>query len=158
MMFFGWTVFRFSQKLPSFLLYLRFDEIVSIYSYALVTNFTESLIYVFVVAAVGFILPKRWFRENFIASGSLLSLLGIGYLIYLALVVGQSKSMEFPWEEVAWAPAWALGILAASVALPVFAPVRSTVESFADRAIIFLYILTPLSAVGALIVAVNQLR
>jgi hypothetical protein len=158
MMFFGWTAFRFSQKLPSFLLYLRLDEIVSTYSYALVTDFMESLIYIFVVALVGFVLPKRLFRESFIARGSLLSLLGIGYLMYLAFAVGQSKSMDFPWDVFAQAPAWAFGILSASVVLPLFAPIRSAVESFADRAVIFLYILAPLSAVGALIVLVNQLR
>lgn len=158
MMFFGWTAFRFSQKLPSFLLYLRLDEIVSIYSYALVTDFAESLIYILLVALVGFVLPKRLFRESFIASGALLSLLGVGYLMYLAFAVGQSKSMDFPWDVFAQAPAWVLGILLASVVLPLFAPIRSAVESFADRTIIFLYILAPLSAVGAVIVVINQLR
>ncbi|GAB4565928.1 MAG: hypothetical protein Fur0017_03880 [Anaerolineales bacterium] len=158
MMFFGWTTFRFAQKLSSFLLYLQVDEIISVYSYALVTDFLESLIYIIVIVAIGFVLPKRLFRESFIARGSLLSLLGIGYLMYLAIVIGQSKSMEFPWDIVAWAPAWTLGILLTSITLPVFTPLKSVIESFADRAIIFLYILVPLSALSALIVIINQLR
>ena len=158
MMFFGWTAFRFSQKLPSLLLYLGLDEIISIYSYALTTDFLESMIYSIVISVVGFVLPKRLFRESFIARGSLLSLLGVGYLMYLAFIVGQSKSMEFPWDVIVWAPAWAVAILLASIVLPFIAPIRTVVESFADRAIIFLYILMPLSAVSILIVIVNQIR
>ena len=55
------------------------------------------------------------------------------------------------------APFLALGMLAAAIALPALPPIRRALEAFADRAIIFLYVLMPLSALALVVLVINNL-
>jgi hypothetical protein len=157
MLIYGWTTYRFIQKLPSWLYYLNFQEIFSNYSYTLVFNFVECLIFVSAVLLINFILPKKIFMDMFVARSSLLALFGIGYLIYLAIAIGESKATQFPRELFGWVPYIALAILVFSIVLPLSPPVRKVLETFAENATIFLYILVPLSVVGFLVVVANNL-
>ncbi|MBI5840042.1 MAG: hypothetical protein HZB19_08055 [Chloroflexi bacterium] len=154
---FGWTTFRFAQKLPSWLNYLRMDEIVSIYAYTVLTNFVESIIAILLLLGLVFILPRRFFLDRFVASGALISFLGIGYLIYLALISGESKSSQFPLEVFYWFPIIAVIILLIGLALPLVHPVRKFFEMLSDRFTVFLYLQIPLGILGAIIVLANNL-
>ena len=156
MLIYGWTTYRFIQKLPSWLYYLNFQEIFSNYSYTLVFNFAECLIFVSAVILLSFILPKRIFMELFVARGSLLALFGIGYLMYIATSIGASKATQFPWDLFTWTPYIVVAILLLSIAMPLIAPIRKVLETFAENATIFLYILVPLSALGLLIVVLKN--
>ena len=157
MLIYGWTTYRFIQKLPSWLYYLNFQEIFSNYSYTVAFNFVECLIFVSVVVLLNFILPKKIFMDMFVARGSLFALFGIGYLIYLVIAIGESKATQFPWELFGWFPYIALAVLFFSILLPWITSVRKVLETFAENATIFLYILVPLSVVGFLVVVANNL-
>jgi hypothetical protein len=156
-MLYGWTTFRFIQKLPSWLLFLNLKEILSNYSQTLVLNFLEVLLVIGTILLVNLLLPKKLFMDLFIARGSLLSGLGLAYLMYLAFAIGQSKLSAFPWRTFRWAPLVFLVVFVAAIALPLVVPVRKVVEDFADRAIIILYILAPLTVLGLLLFLVNNL-
>ena len=95
--------------------------------------------------------------DKFVARGSLLALFGVGYLIYLAVMIGESKATQFPFELFTWAPYIALAVLVASVSLPLISQVNKALETFAENATIFLYILLPLTAIGLLVVVFNNL-
>lgn len=157
MLIYGWTTYRFLQKLPSWLFYLNFQEIFSNYSYTLAFNFVECLIFISAIILLNLILPKKLFMDMFVARGSLFALFGIGYLIYLAVAIGESKATQFPKDLFDWAPYIGLVILVFSILLPLVVPVRKALETFAENATIFLYILIPLSAAGFLVVAANNL-
>ena len=156
-MLYGWTTYRLIQKLPSWLYYLNFKEILSNTSYTLVFDFMETLLFVGVILLLNFLLPKKFFLDFFVARGSLLSILGLGYLIYLALAVGASKATQFPADLFRWAPLVFLVILALAIFLPRVETIRKVAEDFANRAVIFLYILLPLTGLGTLIFFVNNL-
>ena len=144
-------------KLPSWLLYLQFQEIFSNFSYALVINFLESVLVVSLIIGFSITIPKKYFAENFVAQGVLLSILGVSYLMYLANIVGQSKANEFPWETFKLAPVLGGIILLLPLIVPRIPIVRNVLEDFADRATIFLYILVPLSALGGIVIIINNL-
>lgn len=150
MMLYGWTTYRFIQKLPSWLLFLTTPEILANYTQTLVFNLVETLLVLGMILFLNLLVPKRFFGEMFIARGSLLSGLGLGYLMYLAYAIGASKLSQFPWRIFQWSPLVYLAILFLAVVLPYSDRVRKVVENFADRAIIFLYILTPLTGIGLL--------
>jgi hypothetical protein len=156
-MIYGWTTYRLIQKLPSWLYYLNFKEILSNTSYTLVFDFVETLLFVGMILLLNFLLPKKFFLDFFVARGSLLSIFGLGYLIYLALAVGASKATQFPMDMFRWAPLVFLVILALAIFLPRIETVRKVTEDFANRAVIFLYILLPLTSLGTLIFIVNNL-
>ena len=144
-------------KLPSWLLYLQFQEILSNFSYALVFNFLESVLVVSLIIGLSVLLPRKYFTERFIAQGSLLTILGIGYLMYLANIVGQSKANVFPWDTFKMLPLISGIILIITFLLPRISAVSKVLEDFADRATIFLYWIVPLSAIGGIIILINNL-
>ena len=154
---YGWTTYRFIQKLPSWLYYLNAGEILSNYSFTLVLNLLEALLFMSFVVILGFLLPRRFFMERFVAHGSLLAIFSLGYLIYLASAIGQSKSSQFPSELFRWTPWVFLIILVLAIVLPFLKPVQRIADGFADRAVVFLYILLPLSGVGILIFLLTNL-
>ena len=158
MLIYGWTMYRMLNKLPAWLLYLRPYEIISNFSYALVFNFLESVLVTGLIALVGTLLPfHRKNDEHFIAFGSALDLLGLGYLIYLTWQVGASKANLFPWDIFAWSPLVLAAILLAAFFIPRIKTIKVLLEAFADRAIIFLYLFLPLTAIGLVILLVNNL-
>lgn len=157
MFVYGWTTYRVLQKLPSWLYYLNVREILFNLSHTLVINFIESFLVLCMLVILSAVLPKNLFGDIFIARGTLLAILGLGYLIYLALVIGQSKASQFPMEMFNLVPIVGLVILGLSVFLPLVSIARSILEGFADRAVVFLYILVPLSAVAGVIFVVSNL-
>jgi len=157
LLIYGWTTYRFLQKVPSWLFYLNNWEILLNYSQALTLNFVECLIVVGAIIGYSALLPRRIFLDLFIARGTLLTLLGVGYLIYLALAIGASKASQFPWAIFNWSPAILLIILLLSIGLPKVPVVQKVLEEFADRTTVFLYILLPLSGLGILAFAIDNL-
>jgi len=154
---YGWTTYRFLQKLPSWLYYLNAREILLNLSHTLVINFVECALILGALVALGIVLPQNFFGEAFVAHASLLSILGVGYLIYLALIIGESKASQFPMDAFTLVPVVGLAILGLSVFLPLISVVCAALEDFADRAAVFLYLLVPLSAVAGVVFLVNNL-
>ncbi len=157
LMIYGWTTYSFLKRLPSWLYYLNFGEILSNYAYAAVFDFAEALLFTAALLVLNLILPRRLFMDRFVARGALFSVLGLGYLIYVALALGNSKAFQFPAGLFAWAPAVLFGLLVCALLLPWVDAVRRVAENFADRAVIFLYILMPLTALGLLVFLYNNL-
>jgi len=154
---YGWTTYRFIQKLPSWLYYLNAGEIISNYSFTLVLNFLEALLFLSLVIVIGFLLPKKFFLERFVAHGSLLAVFSLGYLIYLASAIGQSKSSQFPSELFNWTPLVFLIVFLLAISLPFLKPVQKIIDGFADRAVVFLYVLLPVTGLGILIFLFDNL-
>jgi hypothetical protein len=148
---YGWTTYRFLQKFPSWLFYLQINEIIANYSYTVVVNFLEALLFMSLVLIINVLLPKRFFMEKFVARGSLLAVFGLGYLIYLAGAIGQSKSSQFPSELFRWTLLVFLVISLLAILLPFLKPVQKITDEFADRSTVFLYILLPMTTLGILI-------
>lgn len=148
---YGWTTYRFLQKLPSWLFYLHGQEIVSNYSFTVVVNFLEALIVIVVILAINLVLPASLFMEKFVARGALLSVFSLGYLMYLANAIGVSKSSQFPSELFKWVPLVLLLALVLAIGLPYLNPIQRIADGLADRAVVFLYVLLPITAIGMLI-------
>jgi hypothetical protein len=146
LMVYGWTILKFNYNLPGWLYFLNLGEIMSILAYSMVTNLLESLVVLAGVIALGFVLPKRIFSDAFIARGASLSILVLGFMMYVA---GQfSTKQYYPATLVRWGPAIFVLIMLVVYALGRVQVTRKVIEFFADRAIIFLYITIPLSAIS----------
>jgi hypothetical protein len=152
---YGWTTYRFLETLPSWLYYLRFGEILSNYAYTAVIDFIEALLFIGAILLINLLLPRRLFFDRFVARGSLLSIFVAAYLIYLALRVGASKAFQFPEALFVWAPVVFALLVIAAVLLALWEPVRRVMEDFADRALILLYVLLPLTALGFVVLVFN---
>jgi len=139
----GWTMIAFLRKLPSWLLTLNIGEIFTVFSYAMVTNLVESLIVIFLLLTVCFLLPPRFLCDHFVVRGTILSAGFIGSLIVLLELLKQfGIGGSF---KLLFGP---LALILLMAFLLVFSPkirfVDSAVLWISDRLIVFLYILMPL--------------
>ncbi len=157
LMVYTWTLLWFFWKVPGWLYYLHVGEILTTLAYSLATNLAESLLVLLGLVGVALILPRKWFRDVFIARGAALSFAGLGYMMYLA---NQFKTRDD--YTTASLRTWTvqlavLGILVLAYLFGRIAPLRKVMEWIADRVSIFVYVLVPLSLISLLVVIIRSL-
>jgi hypothetical protein len=153
MMVYGWTIILFSYRLTGWLYSLNIDEILNILAYSISVNLLESLVVLAGVVVLGAALPKKLFRDVFVSSGASLSILALGLMMYTA---SQFNTKEYyPAEIIRWSPIILAGIALVTFTISRVKFLRRSIEWFADRATIFLYISIPLS-LACLIVVLAQ--
>jgi hypothetical protein len=148
-----WTVFTSFWKMPSWLFFLQLGEIVSIYAYAFVVNFVESILLLVAVLLPGLILPDRWWKDVVVPRGLVLILVILGSAaLHLSLYRTPDTREIFVRGQFVW---WMLTLfiavlltwLAGSVAW-----IRRGLENIAERFLVFIYVYLPLTVVAFLIV------
>lgn len=152
---YGWTLYWFAWKLPSWLYFLTLGEILVSLAYSLVINFIESLIVLFVLLLICAVLPPRWFRDKFAGLGSSLVVLSLAALAYyLGTIIALQ---DFP----PGLPMSALLVVAGIIILLYFIGkiklLLRAMEEIANRSVIFLYVFLPLSAISFLVVLVRNI-
>jgi hypothetical protein len=152
---YGWTIYWITWKFPSWIYYLTILEILWMICYAMVVNLLESLLFMIGILVLGILVPRAWLADRFAASGSLLSILIAGILMYFSAPI----QLE---EKFSYTPLIQMGIsflIASGIAmlLPLYPPIAAFLDLLADRAKIFLYILLPVSLLSLVIVIVRNL-
>jgi hypothetical protein len=139
----GWTITAFLRKLPSWLLTLNMGEILTVFSYSMVTNLLESLIVLLLILAVCYLLPAHILRDDFAVRGTLLSIGLIG-----ALMAYMRIFMRYGLGNEAWLFMGPIAVLLLTALLLAFSSrigfLRSVVLWLSDRLVVFLFILVPL--------------
>ena len=148
-----WTLFTSFWKLPSWLFFLQAGEILSIYAYAFVVNFVESLLLLMIVLLPALLLPRAWWADTFIPRAFALILIVLGSAaLHMSLYRTPDTRAVFISGQLLW---W-IGTLLPALLLTWVAGrvkwIRSALENMADRFVIFLYIYLPLTLVALLIV------
>jgi hypothetical protein len=147
---YGWTIHRFNYYLSGWLYFLNLGEITSFFAYSMVVNLLESLLVLLALVILAFALPKKWFRDAFVARGVSLSILALGLMMMIA---NQFKTRDgYPAGLIHWSPILLVLIGVAVCFLGTQPRASRLLEFVADRAIIFLYISIPLSIVSLMVV------
>jgi hypothetical protein len=148
-----WTLFTSFWKLPSWLFFLRFGEIISIYSYAFLVNFLESILLLGLALLLAILLPRAWWRDTFISRAFVLIVTIIGSaLLHWSRYSSPDVMARFVNGQITW---WVVTLLLAILLTWLagrVAGIRQALESMADRFVIFLYVYLPLTALALLIV------
>jgi hypothetical protein len=153
---YAWTLMRWFWQLPSWLYFLNGGEIAGTLAYLLVINFAESLVFICGPLLVALILPKRWFRDVFVARGTALALSTLGCMMVLAEQFNNFR--DYPQLDL---PVWWVLVAAAGIGVLVYvsgriALLRKALEAVAERASIFVYVLVPLSLLSGLLVIIRM--
>jgi len=158
-MTYGWTFVAFLWKLPSWLHYLNLGEILAIYSYSLLTDFSESILLLALILFLCLILPARLMRDVFILRGTVLALGILGGMMFLLGFYINSEA-----GTIGTLPAWPVILGCATLltlALDVYARkslrVASALTGLAERLTVFLFINLPLSLLALIVVVVRNL-
>ena len=148
-----WTLFTSFWKLPSWLFFLQVGEILSVYAYAFVVNFIESLVLLLIVLLPAMLLPRKLWTDTFVSRGFALILIVLGSAtLHMSLYRTPDTRDTFIQGQFIW---W-VGTLLLAVLLTWVAGrvkwLRSALENMADRFVVFLYLYLPLTMLAAVIV------
>lgn len=155
LMVYGWSIYWYLWKLPSWLFFMTLGELLVIFSYAMVVNFIESILVLLLPVLVGMLLPISWFNEKFVARGvALVIMLLVALMKYLNII---TVLQDFPPDL----PRMILIVLVV-IAFTVFVvgrinTLRKVMEEIANRALIFIYIFPPISGISILVVLISNL-
>lgn len=153
---FGWTFTAWLWKLPSWLNFLTPGDILTIFFYAMATAFVESLLVGCLILSLCLLLPAGMLRDHFTARGSWLAV-GLAASI---LGNGLWRAMNrYSYVDVSLV-SWSIATLVLSMLLFLVAArsrlMARAAEWMADRLVVFLYILAPLSVVSAIVVVARN--
>jgi len=139
----GWTITAFLWKLPAWLLILNLGEILTVFSYVMVTNLIEGLIILLFLILLCMLLPAPLLCKHFVVRGTLLA---AGLIASLMAFV--KLDMQFGVEQgvrllmgplVVWLlTAFLLHFSSRSRFVP------RVVSWVSDRLVVFLFVLIPL--------------
>lgn len=151
---YSWSVISFFNYLPGWMLYLDGWTIAGVFAYSQVFTLFESLLALGLLVLVAALLPRRLFRERFVAQGVAAFLLAAACAAALhftgTIPLWPSKRLIFG------AAAYLLGVAAAGLALHKFTRIKALIESLVDRLVVLVYLYLPLVAVSAVIILVRN--
>lgn len=147
---YSWTTLQFLWKLPGWLYFLSIGEIFATFSYSMATNFFESALILSIPVAISLVLPYHWFRDVFVARGVTMSVLGMGYLYYLAI---QFQGREdYPGDVIRLIPFVAITFMIISFAVGRVTFLSKILQGFAERATVLLYFSIPISLLSLFLI------
>jgi hypothetical protein len=154
---YGWTLFWFFWRLPSWLFYLEPAEILSIFAYSMAADLVESVLVLGIPVGLGWLLPEGWFKGRFVLRGSIVALCFLGGFLYLApkLLAPEDFPKDMGLFVAALTVLLAFLLVTFSSRVP---PLERALEDLADRTIILLYLSIPISLVSLLLIAARNLR
>lgn len=157
---YGRMLFVFAWKLPSWLMFLTGKEILAILSYSVFVSLLESAGYGLVFSLVAFLLPGKWFRDQFVTrSVWALSVWFLSLLIYFTRLSNSkiadtllSQPTLFAWLAVTLTVVILIVFLAGRMSF-----MRKAALWFAEQSIVFLFLLVPASLAGMVVVIIRNL-
>ena len=151
---YSWALLRFFYRLPSWLFYSSLGEVGVFFSYMIVSSFLGSFMLLVIFILGSLLLPERWFHERFVSRSILPALLGLGYLIYVNWRYPAFDS--YPLASYTWVLTVVILIVVFTFLIDRVALLRTLLEEFANRMVVFLYLIVPISIVSLLIVMVRN--
>lgn len=153
---YGWTILAWFWQLPSWLLSLTLDEILSIFAYVVLSAFAETLTVLVCLLLLTFLLPPRLLRDDFIVRGSWLLITTLGSLLLFFILFNQfSVLLEkyiYPWSIVTLVLAVIFTYLVSKLAF-----MRSFSLWLSDRLQIFLFLFIPLTVISLVTVILRNI-
>ena len=146
-----WAIFAFFEKLPSWLLFLSFRDLVGLFAYTEFFALLESTMVLLAMILLGVILPGRFFRDRFAAQGSTIVLLSAAWGVKLQREAHTIRSWPLK-TFVLWSVLYLMSIGVAYLLIHRYERLEQYAIAFAERLTILLYIYVPLSLIGLLVV------
>lgn len=152
-MIYAWSIVFFFWRLPSWLYFSTIGEIGVMFAYMVTADFLDSLLTLFPTVLLCILLPERWFLNRFSTKGVSLSLLGLGSLMFYGQYF-RAESLSLLLQKTL---AVGVVILMLVFILDEIPFLRRLFEGVANRAVIFLYLFLPITALSLLTVFIRNL-
>ncbi len=139
-----WTTYTFIRYLPYWLSFLNVSEISAIFSYAILSDFFESLGVMCLLLGFCVVLPAEFLRKAFLVHGTLIVICLLGaiivYLNYYARIVSPTLFLVVLWSLIILVASIIVSFVSAKNRFVVLA-----IEWLSNNVVIFLYIYIPMT-------------
>lgn len=152
-MIYSWSIVFFFWRLPSLLFYSTIGEIGVMFAYMITADFLDSLIIIFPLILLCLFLPEKWFFNRFSTKGVFLSMLILGSVFAYGQYY-RAESLSLLLQKTFLA---GLAFLILTYLLDEIQLVRRLFEGIANRAVVFLYLFLPITAISVLTVFLRNL-
>lgn len=153
---FSWSILWFFQKMPGWLPFLPLWEVLSIFAYTQMFALLESLFVLLLLVVLAVVLPPRFFRDSFVAQGSMLLFMTAFWIILFQSiwfnVVEWAAGKLFLWFTLAL-----FTLLISSFLVHRSKRLRKVLFALADRISVLLYLYVPLGVLGLAVVVARNL-
>jgi len=143
-------------NLPSWMLMVPLGEILGYFSYVLVLAFLDTLLILALMLGVTFLLPRAWFRDDFVASGSMTAGLLFFWITIVQLAFGFLMTLPVV-QFLVFILAAFISLAVAVVIVRRMPAVRKFVLWLASSTSIFIYLYGFLTAVSVVVVLIRNL-
>lgn len=152
---YSWSIIRFFDRLTGWLYFLNIWEILSIFAYTEAFALLESLLLLLGVILLALLLPRRFFRDRFVAHGT-----GIVLLSALWAVVAQYNDealRQWPLKILLfWLIVWLSTIAILFLLTQRYRRLEGALKSLSERFVVMLYLYIPLTILSLVIVVVRN--
>lgn len=158
-MVYTWTILASFWKLPSWLFHLNLGQIASIYAYSLVFDFLDSIISMVFCLLVCIPLFAFWGTEEGFQSRSVITFLILlgSSMLRLTLYRDPQYREDFVNGQLLW---WGISFFLAmviSLVVPKINWLKRSLETLADKTVVFLFIYLPLTVISFIVVIARNL-
>jgi len=155
---FTWALYRISDQVPSWLGYLSLWNVVTFSIYVMASALFESVLMTGFILLVCLVFPARFFKDIFIAQGSaIVVILGVIALL-MQYNIGVIYSLEL-WEliicNLLFLVALAATVLFLASILKRLKRLRTLLEAFATRMVVFGYFYSLVGLISLIVVLVR---
>jgi len=158
-MTYGWTLVAFSGKVSAWSRFLNLGEILTIYSYSLLTDFIESIVVLSLLLFLCMILPSRFMLDVFVARSTIIVVCLLNAIIFNLIFYTNAEI-----TLIGTLPGWLVILVCALMTMTLLdlfsrkvPSVASALVWFADQLKFFLYIFLFLSFLALVVVAERNL-
>ena len=156
---YSWSIRGFLYQFSSLRLYHTLGEIFGVFSYLMAFALVESLVMMVGLIAIGFILPRKWFREGFAYKGFITTLVAGIAMIRLHYYLFSLNYAMPPMNVIYLGTGIVIVLL---ISLLWFFHNTPQLQKFLlalqERLQIFIYFYIPLGILGLLVVVLRNLR
>ncbi len=146
---YGWTLYASFWKVPSWIYFLRLNEIFSVYAYSFIVNFMESILLTLGLVLLGYFLSGNLWKDGFLAASVVMLIVFVGSaLVHMRMYDDPNLRVSFISSQLRW---WLVTVAIAFVASFISVRVawlRRLLETLADRFTVFLYVYLPLTVLS----------
>lgn len=157
-MVFGWSMWGFFYKVPSFILHFKVGQILAVFAYMMGVALLESLLVTLGLGLLSLLLPVGWFKNGFVYKSFITVLTGAIALLWLENTIMAFNNKLPPADLLLTAAGITLG--AWVVLLLAFHYVKflqNPVLFITDRVGVMAYLYIPLGILGLIVVLIRNL-
>ena len=149
----GWTFNRYSWQYSSWANFLDIDTLAGIGAYRIAAGFLESLLILAFLLFVCALFPPKLLKENFTSKGTIIVLVLFGFLsLFWKLFYARSPGLQMMDYAPLWLPCSLIVAFLVAYFLVRIKRFSAVVNWAADRMVIFLYILIPISIASLILI------